>query len=66
MKSRHKKLAIAAGILAALGVASHLVLNAKIPGIERAKFDEIAAQAKAGCPISRLLNAKVTLAANLA
>ena len=46
--------------------ASHLMLNAKIPGIDRAKFDEIAAQAKAGCPISRLLNAKVTLAASLA
>src|SRR5882757_7623100 len=40
--------------------ASHLVLKAKIPGIDAAKFDEIAAKAKAGCPISRLLNAKVT------
>ena len=46
--------------------ASHLVLTAKIPGIDQAKFDEIAAGAKAGCPISRLLNAKVTLAATLA
>ncbi len=46
--------------------ASHLVLTAKIPGIDRAKFDEITAKAKAGCPISRLLNAKVTLAATLA
>ena len=46
--------------------ASHLVLTAKIPGIDRAKFEEIAAAAKAGCPISRLLNAKVTLAATLA
>lgn len=46
--------------------ASHLVLTAKIPGIEAAKFHEIAAGAKAGCPISRLLNAKVTLAATLA
>ena len=45
--------------------ASHLVLTAKIPGIDAAKFDEIAAKAKAGCPISRLLNAKVTLAATL-
>mgnify|MGYP000024968922 FL=1 len=45
--------------------ASHLVLTAKIPGIDAAKFNEIAAQAKAGCPISRLLNAKVTLAATL-
>jgi lipoyl-dependent peroxiredoxin len=46
--------------------ASHLVLTAKIPGIDQAKFAEIAGQAKAGCPISRLLNAKVTLAATLA
>lgn len=46
--------------------ASHLVLSAKIPGIDAARFDAIAAGAKAGCPISRLLNAKVTLAATLA
>jgi osmotically inducible protein OsmC len=46
--------------------ASHLVLTAKIPGIDAAKFNEIAAAAKAGCPISRLLNAKITLAATLA
>ena len=46
--------------------ASHLVLTAKIPGITAAKFNEIAGAAKAGCPISRLLNAKVTLAAALA
>jgi len=46
--------------------ASHLVLTAKIPGIDVAKFDEIAATAKANCPISRLLNATVTLTARLA
>jgi len=46
--------------------ASHLVLTAKIPGIDAVKFNEIAAGAKAGCPVSRLLNAKVTLAATLA
>lgn len=45
--------------------ASHLVLQAKVPGIEAAKFSDIAAKAKAGCPISRLLNAKITLAATL-
>ena len=45
--------------------ASHLVLKARVPGLDAAKFDEIAAKAKAGCPISRLLNAKVTLAATL-
>ena len=46
--------------------ASHLTLTGKVPGIPVAKFDEIAAKAKAGCPISRLLNAKVTLTARLA
>ena len=46
--------------------ASHLVLQAKVPGIDAAKFEEVAAKAKAGCPISRLLNAKITLAATLA
>jgi len=46
--------------------ASHLNLIAKIPGIDAAKFEEIAGKAKAGCPISRLLNATVTLTAKLA
>ena len=45
--------------------ASHLVLTAKIPGIDRAKFEEIAAAAKAGCPISRLLKAAITMTAKL-
>ena len=34
-------------------------------GIDAAKFAEVAGKAKAGCPISRLLNAKITLAATL-
>jgi osmotically inducible protein OsmC len=46
--------------------ASALDLEAVIPGIDDAKFQQIAAAAKAGCPISRLLNANVTLAAKLA
>lgn len=45
--------------------ASHLVLKAAIPGIDAAKFDELAAKAKANCPISRLLNATITLDAKL-
>lgn len=45
--------------------ASHLILKAKVPGIDQAKFDEIAAGAKAGCPISKVLNAKITLDATL-
>lgn len=46
--------------------ASHLEMAAKIPGIDGAKFQEIVGGAKAGCPISRLLNAKITLDAKLA
>ena len=46
--------------------ASHLILTAKIPGIDDAKFQELAAKAKAGCPISRLLKADITLTAKLA
>lgn len=45
--------------------ASHLVLKAKIPNIDAAKFTEIANKAKAGCPISKLLNATITLDATL-
>ncbi|MDD5139037.1 MAG: OsmC family protein [Verrucomicrobiales bacterium] len=45
---------------------SDLDLTAKIPGIDEAQFIAIADGAKAGCPISRLLNAKVTLYAKLA
>lgn len=44
---------------------SHLDLTAKIPGIDETKFTTIANGAKAGCPISRLLNAKISLAAKL-
>ena len=41
--------------------SSKLDLTAKVPGIEQAQFEEIAAGAKAGCPISKLLNAEITL-----
>jgi len=44
---------------------SHLELDAKVPGIERAQFDTIAADAKANCPVSRLLKAQITLSATL-
>lgn len=43
----------------------HLDLKAKIPGADKAKFDAAVATAKANCPISRLLNAKITLDAKL-
>lgn len=45
--------------------ASHLELNARIPNIARDKFAEIANDAKANCPVSRLLKAKITLEAKL-
>ena len=45
--------------------AVHLEMRARIPGIEQAKIEEIAGKAKSGCPISKLLNAKITLDATL-
>lgn len=44
----------------------HLMTRARVPGIDAAKFAELASNAKANCPISRLLNASVTLDAALA
>jgi osmotically inducible protein OsmC len=44
---------------------SHLELSAKIPGADAAAFEKAAQSAKAGCPISRLLNAEITLNAKL-
>ncbi|MBS0532595.1 MAG: OsmC family protein [Proteobacteria bacterium] len=43
----------------------HLTLKAKIPGADDAKFQELAAKAKAGCPVSKLLKAEITLDAKL-
>jgi osmotically inducible protein OsmC len=45
--------------------SSHLSVVARIPGADQAKFDEIANQAKAGCPISKLFNATITMDARL-
>ncbi|WP_414662621.1 OsmC family protein [Horticoccus sp. 23ND18S-11] len=45
--------------------ASHLVLKAKVPAIDAAKFNELATKAKTNCPISKLLNATITLDAAL-
>src|SRR6202012_972149 len=44
---------------------SHLVMTAKIPGIDQEKFTAISNGAKAGCPISRVLKANITLDAKL-
>ena len=45
--------------------SSHLELTAKIPGADRAKFEEIANKAKAGCPVSKVLKCKITMDAKL-
>ncbi|MFB3829114.1 MAG: OsmC family protein [Bryobacteraceae bacterium] len=44
---------------------SHLDLTAHIPGADPDKFDAAAENAKAGCPISKLLNARITMTAAL-
>jgi len=45
--------------------AVHLTLKARIPGADRAKFEELAGKAKAGCPVSKLLKAEITMDATL-
>ncbi|TAN01768.1 MAG: OsmC family peroxiredoxin [Chitinophagaceae bacterium] len=44
---------------------SHIVLKAKIPTISKEKFQECTEQARAGCPVSKALNMKITLEASL-
>jgi lipoyl-dependent peroxiredoxin len=44
---------------------SALTLTARVPGISQTEFDRIAGEAKAGCPISKLLKAEITLDATL-
>jgi osmotically inducible protein OsmC len=43
----------------------HLDVTARIPGASQAAFDKAAEEAKAGCPISRLLKAEITMTAKL-
>ena len=45
--------------------SSHLDVTVKLPGADKAKFDEAAKAAETGCPISRVLNAKLTMDAKL-
>jgi lipoyl-dependent peroxiredoxin len=45
--------------------AVHLTLSAKIPGADQETFEKLAATAKAGCPVSKLLKADITLDAKL-
>jgi osmotically inducible protein OsmC len=43
----------------------HLDVRARIPGADQAAFETAANNAKAGCPVSRVLNAKITMEARL-
>lgn len=45
--------------------AVHLTLKAKVPGADQARFAELADKAKAGCPVSKVLNAAISLDATL-
>ena len=45
--------------------AVHLVLKAKVPGATQQTFDELTTKAKEGCPVSKVLNANITLDATL-
>jgi osmotically inducible protein OsmC len=46
-------------------VASNLTLTAKVDGIDNAKFDELVKDAEANCPISKLLNTKISVSYTL-
>jgi osmotically inducible protein OsmC len=45
--------------------AVHLDVTARIPGADRAAFETAASNAKAGCPVSKVLNARITMDARL-
>ena len=45
--------------------AVHLTTKARIPGADKAAFEQAANKAKEGCPISKVLNARITLDAQL-
>lgn len=45
--------------------AVHLTLSARIPGADDSAFQSLANKAKEGCPVSKLLNAKISLDAKL-
>ena len=46
--------------------SSHLETTVRIPNADKAAFEKAAETAKSGCPISKLLNAKITMDARLA
>jgi len=45
--------------------AVHLTLTARVPGADQEAFDTAVDNAKAGCPVSKLLNAEITLTSKL-
>jgi osmotically inducible protein OsmC len=45
---------------------SHLTLRANVPGIEQAKFEELARAAEKNCPVSKVLNAEISMEFTLA
>ena len=45
--------------------SSHLDVTVKIPGADRAKFEQAAKAAETGCPVSQLMKAKITMDAKL-
>ncbi|MEE1865321.1 OsmC family protein [Pseudomonas auratipiscis] len=45
--------------------AVHLILKAKVPGASEEQFKEVAKKAKSGCPVSKVLNATISLDATL-
>ncbi len=46
--------------------SSHLTVKATVPNIDKEKFDEAVADAKANCPISKLYNTNISTEATLA
>lgn len=45
--------------------AVHLILRAEIPGADQERFEQAALTAKAGCPLSKVINASISLDAQL-
>ncbi len=45
--------------------SSHLTLSAKVPGISKEKFDEAVADAKANCPVSKILKMEISVEVTL-
>jgi lipoyl-dependent peroxiredoxin len=45
--------------------AVHLTLKARVPGVDAAKFQELATKAKENCPLSKVIKANITMTAEL-